>query len=89
MSVTCYEWPQWVEAGPCDRKIDGAASGVLDNLFAAPGKPAVNAAHRTPSRRSPNDLVRTDIVGQDRKASLDRLKRDPAIALEQFAGTRG
>src|SRR5262245_53844039 len=34
----------------------------------------------------PQDLVRPDVVGQDRDAALDRLERDPAIALEQLAG---
>src|SRR4029453_19680881 len=32
----------------------------------------------------PHDLVRPDVVGQDRDAALDRLERDPAIALEQL-----
>ena len=36
----------------------------------------------------PHDLVRPDIVGQHRDAAFDRLERDPAIALEQFAGPR-
>src|ERR1700675_2438800 len=36
----------------------------------------------------PHDLVRPDIVGQDRDAAFDRLERDPAISLEQFAGPR-
>src|SRR5215471_20842288 len=33
----------------------------------------------------PQDLVRSDIVGQRLDAALDRLERDPAIALEQLA----
>src|SRR5207245_5212882 len=33
----------------------------------------------------PHDLVRADIVGQHGDASLDRLERDPAIALEELA----
>src|SRR5262245_22686195 len=33
----------------------------------------------------PHDLVRADIVGQHSYAVLDRLERDPAIALEEFA----
>src|SRR3989442_10896045 len=36
----------------------------------------------------PHDLVRPDIVGQHRDAAFDRLERDPAIALEQFARPR-
>src|SRR6266851_3719774 len=36
----------------------------------------------------PQDLVRADIVGEHPEAALDRLERDPAIALEQFAGPR-
>src|SRR5436309_14745368 len=36
----------------------------------------------------PHDLVRPDIVGQHRDAALDRLERDPAIALEQLARPR-
>jgi hypothetical protein len=107
----------WVETGPCNRKIDRAASGVLDNLFAtpqallliqtvephsAPGhylmprlgrqQPDAFADHLRCSLEEavlvraigrPHDLVRADIVGRDRKASLDRLERDPAIPLEQ------
>ena len=33
----------------------------------------------------PHDLVRADIVGQHGDAVLDRLERDPAIALEELA----
>src|SRR5262245_14053491 len=33
----------------------------------------------------PQDLVRPDVAGQHRDAALDRLERDPAIALEQLA----
>src|SRR6516225_2033620 len=33
----------------------------------------------------PHNLVRADEVGQHPEAGLDRLERDPAIALEQFA----
>src|SRR3989449_5840077 len=36
----------------------------------------------------PHDLVRPDVVGQHRDAALDRLERDPAIALEQLARPR-
>src|SRR6185369_8399636 len=36
----------------------------------------------------PHDLVRPDVVGQHRDAAFDRLERDPAIALEQFARPR-
>src|SRR6516164_2268137 len=36
----------------------------------------------------PQDLVRADIVGQRLDAALDRLERDPAIALEEFARPR-
>src|SRR5688500_2712396 len=36
----------------------------------------------------PHDLVRPDVVGQHRDAAFDRLERDPAIALEQFARSR-
>src|SRR5206468_1251759 len=36
----------------------------------------------------PHDLVRPDIVGQHGDAALDRLERDPAIALEQLARPR-
>src|SRR5205085_11071648 len=36
----------------------------------------------------PHDLVRADILGQRGDAALDRLERDPAIALEQFARPR-
>src|SRR6266850_2366068 len=36
----------------------------------------------------PHDLVRPDIAGQHRDAALDRLERDPAIALEQLARPR-
>src|SRR5262249_30509792 len=32
----------------------------------------------------PEDLVRTDVVGQHGEAALDRLERDPAVALEQL-----
>src|SRR6267143_2422211 len=35
----------------------------------------------------PEDLVRTDVVGEHREAALDGLERDPAIALEELAGT--
>ena len=34
----------------------------------------------------PHNLVRPDIVGQDGKASLDRLERDPAGALNNSLG---
>src|SRR5438552_14440787 len=33
----------------------------------------------------PHDLMRPDIVGEHLEAALDRLERNPAIALEQFA----
>src|SRR5882724_6310830 len=33
----------------------------------------------------PEDLVRTDVVGEYREAALDGLERDPAVALEQLA----
>src|SRR5882724_6498076 len=33
----------------------------------------------------PQDLVRADVVGEDREAALDRLERDPAVPLEQLA----
>src|SRR6266851_3513938 len=36
----------------------------------------------------PQDLVRADIVGEHPEAALDRLERDPAIALEQLARPR-
>src|ERR1700732_4294619 len=36
----------------------------------------------------PQDLVRADIVGEHLDAALDRLERDPAIALEQLAWPR-
>src|SRR5919197_3856168 len=36
----------------------------------------------------PHDFVRPDIVGQHCDAALDRLERDPAIALEQLARPR-
>jgi hypothetical protein len=36
----------------------------------------------------PRDPVRAGIVSQDGNTSLDRLERDPAVALEDFAGTR-
>jgi hypothetical protein len=49
-----------------------------------PGEEAVGV--RVISR--PHDLVWTDIVGQGRDASLDRLERDPEVALEQFARPR-
>src|ERR1700693_648840 len=57
-------------------------------------RPEPVADHRRRSRKEavlmriiggPHDLVRTDIVGQHGDAVLDRLERDPAIALEQFA----
>jgi len=32
----------------------------------------------------PHDFVRTDIVGQDRKAAIDRLERDPAVGRATF-----
>src|SRR5579883_690828 len=35
----------------------------------------------------PQDLVGADIIGQNLDAALDRLERDPAIALEDFART--
>jgi len=36
----------------------------------------------------PQDLVRSDIVGQHLEAALDRLERDPAIAPEELARAR-
>src|SRR5580700_2828561 len=33
----------------------------------------------------PHELVRADVVGEHGDAVLDRLERDPAIALEEFA----
>src|SRR5204862_5271698 len=36
----------------------------------------------------PHDLVGADVIGEHLEAALDRLERDPAIALEQFAGPR-
>src|SRR5688572_20933975 len=33
----------------------------------------------------PHDLVRPDVVGEHGDAALDRLERDPAVALEQLA----
>src|SRR5881392_3367347 len=36
----------------------------------------------------PHDLVGADIIGEHIEATLDRLERDPAIALEQFARPR-
>src|SRR2546425_5804297 len=36
----------------------------------------------------PHDLVRPDVVGQHRDAAFDRLERNPAVALEQFARPR-
>src|SRR5436309_1319406 len=33
----------------------------------------------------PQDLVGPDVVGEDAQAALDRLERDPAVALEQLA----
>src|SRR5215467_4009233 len=36
----------------------------------------------------PHDLVRPDVVGQHGDAALDRLERDPAIALKQLARPR-
>src|SRR6202040_1592424 len=36
----------------------------------------------------PQDLIGTNVVGKHPEAALDRLERDPAIALEQFARTR-
>src|SRR5277367_953959 len=36
----------------------------------------------------PQDLVRADVIGQRLDAALDRLERDPTIALEQFARPR-
>src|SRR5207253_11182032 len=35
----------------------------------------------------PEDLVRTDLLGEDLEAALDRFERDPAIAPEDFAGS--
>src|SRR3954465_9914320 len=36
----------------------------------------------------PHDLVGADIVRQEFEAALNRLERDPAIALEQFGWAR-
>src|SRR5271155_1306799 len=36
----------------------------------------------------PQDLVGPDVIGQRLDAALDRLERDPTIALEQFARPR-
>src|ERR1051326_3608735 len=36
----------------------------------------------------PHDLMWPDVVGQRGNAALDRLERDPAVALEEFARTR-
>src|SRR5213594_2865578 len=33
----------------------------------------------------PQDLVRADVIGEDREAALDGLERDPAVPLEQLA----
>src|SRR5690348_5047727 len=36
----------------------------------------------------PHDFVRSDIIGEHLETALDRLERDPEIALEQFRGPR-
>src|SRR5437667_2084224 len=36
----------------------------------------------------PQDLVRTDVVGEHAEPALDRLERNPAIPLEQLARSR-
>src|SRR5882724_10795237 len=57
---------------------------VLANHIRRPGEEPV--AMRIVSR--PQDLVRADIIREHPEAALDRLERDPAIALEQLAWPR-
>src|SRR5277367_4986768 len=56
---------------------------AIHDHFRGTGKEAVRV--RVVGR--PQDLVRPDVIGQRLDAALDRLERDPAIALEQFART--
>src|SRR5271169_3641845 len=58
----------------------GGGHAVLDHLRCA-GEEAV--AMRIVGR--PQDLVRSDILGEHPEAALDRLERDPAIAPEELA----
>ncbi len=62
------------------RAVSDSGPSRSRTICGAPGKEAVLV--RIVGR--PHDLVRTDIVGQHGDRTLDRLERDPAIALEQF-----
>src|SRR5262245_57386575 len=39
--------------------------------------------------RGPQDLVRSDVIGEDVEGPFDRLEGDPAVALEQLAWVGG